>query len=850
MSVVLHVEAAAHLLATYTSLQREIPSISDTDPFLQVIAHKIRHTAIPGFETAPRLGDELCCILGLSDGQQRNVLEVLCDLTQQVLYLSPTVGGVVYRCALSDVTHARRYFPIDLLLAAYVAGLSRQSGQPYSGGYPSLALPESAQLRALFDQGLADCHVHLGGAVPFSAVFLMAMDGFERVGRERASVETHPSDAGVYRVDYLLFAAKIILRLLWGFCTDPNQPASFRDYVESCSLIRSDLRKEMLDGLFWRLATTAALHNPRSGAPLPWRQSSAEAFSPEVSGPLYEELQESCGTSDPGECTRTVLVRLLEHYFQNQHDSDFSLHLAQLVRCLCILYGAITPSSGGLHEFTRQYERQRYMRREGGMQLDDVVRHALGHLTRGGHLTRLELRASVQSASEREGIRASQLADRCADFLESYSEFVDDPQSLKVMLACTLRRTPDERGCAAPHNADASEAECRWQFGHLWKTMGEIAELWTRCPRALRFFGIMDVAGEEDRVPNWVFHVLFEELLRRLDTAFRRTGPTGLSITFTVHAGECFDTPLNGLRRIGEVVDHMSYVTRLGHALSLIWPSWWDDRPLGRQQALFELLDDLIWAHGRLLGQVKHEAEDMILDLASRVYGEYPDLPTLKRAQALRFDSNALVELGLLGRGPLYHSVHATDSAQELSYNGVVGADALESSDPALRLLARYVARDYSDHDSSTALSQDLKTLLRAAHEQVAPHIRSALSQRGVVLELCPTSNLVVANIPDYQRHPIFDLTLSGDDPLAVTLNTDDPGLFHVTIEDEYAAVWDAAASHQALRAVDTRKQWLEGNRQRGMDHTTCNLNQPGVDLRAELQACIANLREFSRNGA
>ena len=59
-------------------------------------------------------------------------------------------------------------------------------------------------------------------------------------------------------------------------------------------------------------------------------------------------------------------------------------------------------------------------------------------------------------------------------------------------------------------------------------------------------------------------------------------------------------------------------------------------------------------------------------------------------------------------------------------------------------------------------------------------------------IESCPTSNLVVGHIDGYASHPAFELT-SGDRPLSLSINTDDPGLFHVRPEDEYTSMGFAA---------------------------------------------------------
>ena len=57
------------------------------------------------------------------------------------------------------------------------------------------------------------------------------------------------------------------------------------------------------------------------------------------------------------------------------------------------------------------------------------------------------------------------------------------------------------------------------------------------------------------------------------------------------------------------------------------------------------------------------------------------------------------------------------------------------------------------------------------------------LAARGIVLECCPTSNVVLGVFPSYEAHPLPELRSAG---VRVTLGSDDPPYFGATIEGEY----------------------------------------------------------------
>lgn len=59
----------------------------------------------------------------------------------------------------------------------------------------------------------------------------------------------------------------------------------------------------------------------------------------------------------------------------------------------------------------------------------------------------------------------------------------------------------------------------------------------------------------------------------------------------------------------------------------------------------------------------------------------------------------------------------------------------------------------------------------------------SDLVEKGVVLEVSPTSNVCVGGVQDFESHPFPRLVEAG---LKVTVNSDDPPMFSTSVTDEY----------------------------------------------------------------
>lgn len=115
-------------------------------------------------------------------------------------------------------------------------------------------------------------------------------------------------------------------------------------------------------------------------------------------------------------------------------------------------------------------------------------------------------------------------------------------------------------------------------------------------------------------------------------------------------------------------------------------------------------------------------------------------------------------------------------------------------------------------------------TLRALAPERIGHGVRAIedlalvdeLAEKGVVLEVCPLSNIALGLYPQMRRHPISELDRRG---VKVTVSTDDPPFFHSTMAREYdelhrAFDWDegqfrklaAQALDAAFCDADTKK--------------------------------------------
>lgn len=79
--------------------------------------------------------------------------------------------------------------------------------------------------------------------------------------------------------------------------------------------------------------------------------------------------------------------------------------------------------------------------------------------------------------------------------------------------------------------------------------------------------------------------------------------------------------------------------------------------------------------------------------------------------------------------------------------------------------------------------------------QKIQKEMQWQIARKGIGIETNPSSNLVISSMENYAEHPMINLYHlglpdsghEGDAQMFVSINTDDQGVFHTSLENEYA---------------------------------------------------------------
>lgn len=497
-------------------------------------------------------------------------------------------------------------------------------------------------------------------------------------------------------------------------------------------------------------------------------------------------------------------------------ENDFFTLYIQTTRLRCCFHRYVVerPLTPGLAWFVRFYDRLRATKRALSRRV------ALGAAFRSGGVGRglrsLELRAGPSQDK-------SELWREVRELRTVFERYPGRRHDLEVGLVFHLIRDRGGRfkqGAPPAHGIGSmllGRPRYSRQSEELDRRAVAIEWLLENHPLTVEWIRGFDVCADEYGVPTWVVARLLRRLRRAGSKAAARASTIlGRSIApprLTAHAGEDFVHLLGGLRRVDESLRYfeMGEGDRLGHALALgVDCERWARRTNQVGIAKLERLNDLVWEWSRRARRPSIRASDRdtllareIPRLAEEIFGD--PAPSAHQLERLSLQLNSDRHLRKLGYPRL-----------------------IPEPPPHLGLMFEYLSNTdvlYRGRETEWVDVAEEATALA----EIQADLCDAIRERNLVIEINPSSNLLVGNFSELKHHPLFSLRppSGSDGGLPVAIGSDDPVIFETDLAVEYQLVNDALR----LAGFGDRdvRRWMDDARRVGLTH---RFTLPTVTLR------------------
>ena len=771
------------------------------------------------------------------------------------------LGGFAQHNKILVFHTLNRVIPLDLIVVKYLLdnGQDRYSLQNF---YGQVNLADS-QIDEVLRKGVAENHVHVGGSVSFSVLWNQIVKPY--IGSEALRLEppqdpfysaqhkiyTYSLVAGIIRVvlaQYIREDRELLEPLVIGMSTsiinkehyskenDYNKENNYH-YVELKELIISVIHHEA--PLIW--LQKCGINDYRETAKIRglfirlWEKLSQlldlseEAFKKDVVKYILNEANEQI----TGESL--FLYESMKWMQENINDEVFSGLFIQYIRIKHHIFGAYVQENGikGLYYFQRMY-RLNSKALQSCAQSQEFWELVMREQFQNSNIQKVEFRTSI-------GQREDILHKSLLEFLKAYrsilytdycdydgEEYIPIKRFPRIGIVFHLLKSEDidfEQKCwmEALQSEEGTEVYCKHvQFGQAQEIYKKEIELLKKVrnkyPELSRYLVGLDAASLENAMPIWALTSAYDYARdSKEDKLFLETCKVPLqSLKFTCHVGEEFRHILSGLRRIDEAVTYFKFHAgdRIGHgtALGVDMDEWRKRNPVVIMPRI-EILENYIWAW-KILSENAHEAkadtlaylEYEIYKLCKQIYEYTEGITTYILVEAYKksFTKKKLEHFDR-DEGQNVNKIFCRD---------VTHREAIIWNEEKLvqaRHCVHYIKRmnecvHYEVTNQEIMIAKEIQDILK-----------KKLSQKGIVVEINPTSNVAIGEIETLFQHHAYTINhfMKEESNVMLCVNSDDPSVFNTNVSNEFAYIYYGLMEQGCGKEVAL--QWIDKLRQNGI---------------------------------
>lgn len=701
-------------------------------------------------------------------------------------------------------------FPPDLLIL------------PFQSGNQNSIFTLSQHLdRHLKDKGFAQIHLHVGAALRFADLWIVTLRtlGDPKIKPDLLKDQGAAFSDGKDFVPWLLRAAAA--RYLLALYLENSPPRiGFQTYLDNTffpfilkrfGILNRKLLKKTINELYSGKSNTS-LSNDFYELQVLYR-----AMTRVTSRSLPKELEDlpdcdSLAKFFPRRERITPEMRFLNRsfsYMENYRDPLFSILFWQVVRLRSLLYRHLTlrPMTPGLTWFIRHFRRISQIRKpinNHGILIQSAL--TIDGFSQG--LRSLEIRTSPDDESN------------VFLWYKKIHERQKKAKDVEIGIVFHLQKERNQKLSGKPrcdNPADPRHNPSGFRYGWFYNKEYNRALALTAVlkhkPQSLRVIRGIDICGDETAVPTWVMVPLIRMIQAAGKEASKKLGNVPPLCT-TIHAGEDFLHLFDGLRRVDEAIRYMRLKNgdRIGHGSALgIDPERWASNIgaviVTKEQRLFDLTWEWdMYANNEAKVLTPNRItflEKEIKKLSKEIFGEFFDPYYVATLLKSLYEERNLRYVG-------FPSAYRDSHYLEL----------LKKKSDQLYWLRKYLT-------SSTIFRHGMETIevdplsevevLRALQDA----LKNKIGKMGLVIEINPTSNLLIADLGDMEHHPFWRLfpprqKEGAIPPVNVAIGSDNPLTLATTIREEYQFALDTLllAGYSETEAI----HWLEQVRETALN--------------------------------
>ncbi len=839
---------------TFTRLCRiEIPYLSDTE--IAAIYNRKKHNMRDDSETESEL----------------NVFRLLKRVADHLL----TIRNDKPVCRYQSMLRWRMLVQTlgeDLPICAYLAGRTEMlTGFWDDFEWDTVISHDNQQLSRILEKGCADNHFHLFGSAPSFHLTWLKLMNHPAAQRCREAVKELEKNKRTYDVHYvnedrddsmetLLYKAALIrYTLVWIlYCASSGNSKELERLDDI--ILETDFRLNQPESLNLAYESLQGKINAlRLGASLQSRQN-------EVDYALIGSKSQSINHDFEGE--RRFLYQMLLGYagsFELTPDMMRWFYAYLVIKGRFYREFIQVNETVGFANFSIYNSRKnKFLYSEEDR--EQMIRHAVVQPFKNRVVSYLEMRISPKKSVP--GYRETILA---------YDNYISDrgrrPDFLEK--CCYVVHFPKQQD-KVPHLEDYRAFDmlslCRHQK-YREKISSQAAALCKFRMQAQKqaswVYGIDACAMEIGCRPE-VFGPIFRMLSEHIVPERNMYQVPQLKITY--HVGEDFLDLTDGLRAIDEAILflNMKRGDRLGHAtaLGIDVRNWYRIKQQVVNIEKQDYLDNVVWLYHKLIEfdvrgcenlkeylmmeyhtvfeQIYAESmdeefvNDIIHDIRLEKTGEEISAER-KNREFYSFDIDTYYEAWKLrGDDPTCYreSRYVCTMTKRLQYKErinwtIQGGYGIRNNAKAVALYLMYHYSAGVRKKGSQIFRKEIPLMYIEGVEQVQKKMQWLVASKGIGIETNPSSNLQISTIESYQEHPISRLYNMGltTDPqelrscpqMNVSINTDDQGVFHTSLGNEFALM-GSAMEHIEQEDGSYKYQgqmvyeWLDRIREMGME--------------------------------